>query len=124
MSTSFPLLELSRKKPISMENAQNIEGYFKARCSYLVCKHSSVQPTAISKTAYATLSSRFEACLQQEMIQSLNKCEDNQDIDLIDLLNRLLKISDQARCLFIEINGFNKKHINNSGTGSQFLQYN
>ena len=92
-----------------METLENIEGYFKARCSYLVCQHSSVQPVLISKADYANMSRKFEAALQQEINISLNTCE-NTEFDLINLLNRLLKISDKSRSVFVEINDPYKLH--------------
>jgi hypothetical protein len=87
-----------------METIENIEGYFKARCSYLVCKHSSVQPASVTKSAYTVMSVKFEAALQQEINTVLNKCEEDKDVDVLDVLNRLLKISEKSRSLFVGIN--------------------
>ena len=100
-----------------METVENIEGYFKARCSYLVCKHSAVHPAMLSKSAYETLTSKFEAELQSEILQSLNTYEDNKGVDLIQLLNKLLRIGDQARKLFNEINGARNIPVLNPGEG-------
>jgi hypothetical protein len=106
----FPFLKLSHKIN-KMETLENIEGYFNARCSYLVCKHSSIQPALISKSEYELMSANFEAALQQEINYLLNSVEEDKNADLIHVLNKLLKISDKARMLFIEINN-PKKQIN------------
>lgn len=92
-----------------METLETIEGYFKARCSYLVCQHSSIQPILISKTEYANMCRKFEAAIQREINFSLNTCE-NSEMDLIKLLNRLLEISDKSRSVFVEINDPYKLH--------------
>ncbi len=77
----------------------------------------------LSKLAYEAMTSKFEAELQSEIIQSLNTCEDNKGVDLIELLNRLLRIGDQARKLFNEINGAKNIPVLNPGEGL-VAQYN
>jgi hypothetical protein len=57
------------------------------------------------------MSANFEAALQQEINYLLNSVEEDKNADLIHVLNKLLKISDKARMLFIEINN-PKKQIN------------
>jgi hypothetical protein len=107
-----------------MEALENIEGYFKARCSYLICTYSSVQPTALSKNEYDAMSAKFETAIQQEINYLLNSCEDDKKVDLIHLLNRLLQISDKARLQFIEINNPNKMHVPKPVVSMNAIQYN
>ncbi|HEX8333126.1 MAG TPA: hypothetical protein VF622_10910 [Segetibacter sp.] len=107
-----------------METLENIEGYFKARCSYLICTYSAVQPIALSKGEYEAMSAKFETAMQQEINYLLNSCEENREIDLIHLLNRLLQISDKARLQFIEINNPGKMHVPKSVVSRNAIQYN
>jgi hypothetical protein len=107
-----------------METLENIEGYFKARCSYLICTYSSVQPIALSKKEYDAMSAKFEIAMQQEINYLLNSCEENADLDLIHLLNRLFQISDKARLQFIEINNPGKLHVPKSVVAMNAIQFN
>lgn len=87
-----------------METFKSIEGYFKARSSYLVCKHSSAEPLSLNEKRYLLNFSKFEVSLQKELNDLLDKYEDDSSVKPLQLLNRLLQISDKARWLFNEIN--------------------